>query len=360
VSVTQLPSTMRAWRRFAAGDVRLVEVERPRPGAGEVVIRPLVSGVCGTDLHVLHGEGLGELPVPLTMGHEVCGEVVELGPGADAPGPYPRHGSALRVGERVVVEPVLPCGNCYFCRRGHPNVCPNMSHLGVWRDGNYADFVAVPAWRATRLPDSVDDVSGLLVEVTACGLNCVDQAGVKPGETALVIGGGPMGHMAAQCLVAAGAGLVMLSEPSRERRALAQRAGVNATWSPETDDVVARVRELTSGLGADVVVECVGRPVTVQQALDATRRRGTCVLNGLPSAAVTVDITELVFGEKRVVGSLASAWQFERAIDLIASGRLRPRLMVDTPRPFAELPSALADARDRRDLGKLVVAHADG
>jgi threonine dehydrogenase-like Zn-dependent dehydrogenase len=229
-------------------------MDRPAPGPGEVLLRPIVSGVCGTDLHVLVGEGLGELPVPLTMGHEVCGEVVAIGPGVSTPGPYPRRAEPLRVGERVVVEPVLPCGECYFCRRGHPNTCPRMSHLGIWRDGNYADFVTVPAWRATRLPDAVDDVSGLLVEVTACGLNCVDQAALKPGETALVIGGGPMGHMAAQCLLAAGAGLVMVSEPSAQRRALAAQAGVQVTLSPERQDVVAEVRALTGGLGADVAV----------------------------------------------------------------------------------------------------------
>jgi len=358
VSAAVLPRSMRAWRRFAPGDVRLVELPRPEPGPGEVLLRPLVSGVCGTDLHVLQGEGLGNLPVPLTMGHEVCGTVVEIGPGADAPGPYPRTAAALQVGDRVVVEPVLPCGGCYFCRRGHPNVCPTMSHLGVWRDGNYADYVSVPAWRATRLPASVDDISGLLVEVSACGLNCVDQAEFKPGETALVVGGGPMGHMAAQCLLAAGAGLVMLSEPSPQRRQLAERAGVHVALSPDSEDVVARVRDLTGGLGADVVVECVGVQATVRQALDATRRRGRCVLNGLPSTPVEVDLTEVVFGEKHVVGSLASAWQFERAIDLIAAGRLQPKLMVDTPRAFDALPLALADARDRRDLGKLVVAHS--
>jgi L-iditol 2-dehydrogenase len=349
---------MRAWRRFGPDDVRLVEMPRPEPGAGEILLQPLVSGVCGTDLHVLHGEGLGELPVPLTMGHEVCGEVVRLGQGAEAPGPYPRRAEPLRIGDRVVVEPVLPCGACYFCRRGHPNVCPRMSHLGVWRDGNYADYVVVPAWRATRLPSEVDNVSGLLVEVSACGLNCVDQARLKPGETALVIGGGPMGHMVAQCLLAGGAGLVMLSEPSRERRALAERAEVHVTLNPEAEDVVARVRDLTGGLGADVVVECVGRAETVQHALAATRRRGRCVLNGLPNAPVELDVSDLVFGEKHIVGSLASAWQFERAIDLIAVGRLQPRVMVDEPRSFDDLPAALQDARDRHDVGKIVVAHA--
>jgi threonine dehydrogenase-like Zn-dependent dehydrogenase len=152
----------------------------------------------------------------------------------------------------------------------------------------------------------------------------------------------------------------MLSEPSPERRALAEQAGVQVTLSPERDDVVAHVKALTGGLGADVVVECVGRPETVQQALDATRRLGCCVLNGLPSEPLRLDLTEVVFGEKRVVGSLASAWQFERAIDLIVSGRLQPRLMVGAIRAFEDLRAALADARDRRDLGKIVVAHEPG
>jgi 2-desacetyl-2-hydroxyethyl bacteriochlorophyllide A dehydrogenase len=348
---------MRAWRRFGPDDVQLVTVQRPSPGPGDVLLRPLVSGVCGTDLHVLHGEGLGELPVPLTMGHEVCGEVVALGPSATRDSGYPRLAEPLRVGERVVVEPVLPCGTCYFCVRGQPNVCPRMSHLGVWRDGNYADYVAVPAWRATRLPDGIDDLNGVLVEVTACGLNCLDQSGLRAGETALVVGGGPMGHMAAQCLLAAGAGLVLLSEPSSERRALAARAGVHVTIDPTSEDVVARVRGLTGGLGVDVAVECVGVAQTVQQALDATRRRGRCVLNGLPGAPLELDIVELVFGEKHVVGSLASAWQFERTMELIAAGRVTPSLMVGGTFGFEEVPAALAAAQTRRDLGKIVIDH---
>jgi threonine dehydrogenase-like Zn-dependent dehydrogenase len=193
--------------------------------------------------------------------------------------------------------------------------------------------------------------------VTACGLNCLDQSGLRAGETALVVGGGPMGHMAAQCLLAAGAGLVLLSEPSAERRALAARAGVHVTIDPTSEDVVARVRGLTGGLGVDVAVECVGVAQTVQQALDATRRRGRCVLNGLPSAPLELDIVELVFGEKHVVGSLASAWQFERTMELIASGRVTPSLMVGATFGFEEVPAALAAAQTRRDLGKIVIDH---
>lgn len=349
-------STMRAYRRYGMGDIRLVEVPRPEPGPGEVLIQPLVSGVCGTDLHVLHGEGIAGIPVPVTMGHEVCGVVVELGPGADAPGPYPRQAAPLQPGDRVVVEPVLPCGSCYYCRRAQPNVCPNMSHLGVWRDGNFADYVVVPSWRATRLPETVSDVDGLLVELTACGINCVDRAELHPGEIVLVVGGGPMGQMAAQCALASGAGLVLLSERHEHRRDVARRAGVHHVFAPE-EDVPSRVRELTGGLGADVVIECVGIEATVQQAIAATRRRGRCVLNGIPGGPVTLDLGELVFGEKQVVGSLASAWQFERTIDLIVGGRVRPRLIVDAIRPFSELPAALRDARERPDLCKIVVQH---
>jgi 2-desacetyl-2-hydroxyethyl bacteriochlorophyllide A dehydrogenase len=339
-----------AFRRFGPNEARLVEAPRPEPGPGELLLRPRASGICGTDLHVLHGEGLAGIPVPLTMGHEVCGEVVGLGPGVSAP----------RVGDRVVVEPLLPCGGCYFCRRGHPNVCPAMSHLGVWRDGNFAEYVTVPADRATRLPDTVSDVDGLLVEVTACGLNALDRAGLRAGERVLVVGGGPMGQLTAQCALAAGAGLVMLSEPSPERRALAGAAGVHELLSPNDEDVVARVRSLTDGLGADVVVECVGLEATVQQALDATRRLGRCVISGLPGAALRLELTELVFGEKQLLGSLASAWQFGRTVALVASGRIAPSRVVSAVRPFAELPQALADAQSRRDLCKIVIDHTGG
>ena len=352
--------TMRAYRRFGPGDVRLVEVPRPIPGPGDVLLRPYLSGICGTDLHVLHGEGLKDIPVPITMGHEVCGEVVELGQDASVPGPYPRTGAPLHPGDRVVAEPVLPCGHCYYCRRGQPNVCPNMSHLGIWQDGNFADFVVVPAWRATRVPDAVSDIDGLLVEVAACSVNCVDQAELRAGETVLIVGGGPMGQMTAQCALAAGAGLVILSEPNAHRREVAARAGVHATVSPTEEDVIECVRSLTGELGVDVAVECVGIEATVRQAIDATRRRGRCVLSGLPDRPVSLDLSGIVFGEKRIVGSLASAWQFGRTIDLIASGRIHPSLMVDAVRPFPELVNALEEARSRPDVCKAVIDHQTG
>jgi threonine dehydrogenase-like Zn-dependent dehydrogenase len=143
------------------------------------------------------------------------------------------------------------------------------------------------------------------------------------------------------------------------RRAVASAAGVHAVLSPD-DDVVARVRDLTDGLGADVVVECVGVEATVQQALDCTRRLGRCVIAGLPGAPVRLDVTELVFGEKQVAGSLASAWQFGRTVALVASGRITPSTVVGAVRPFEEVPRALAEAQHRRDLCKIVVDHTGG
>jgi L-iditol 2-dehydrogenase len=348
---------MRAFRRVAKHAVTLVELPRPEPGAGELFVRPLLSGLCGTDLHVLAGEGFDGIPVPLTMGHEVCGEVVAVGPGSEQPTPYPRLGRPPRPGDRVVVEPVLPCGRCPYCRRGHPNLCARMSHLGIWRDGNFADYVVVPAARALVVPDDVSTLDGLLVEITACGLNAVDQAAVRPGETVFVIGGGAMGQVAAQCALAAGAALVILSEPQAHRRALAGRAGVHLTLDPHAENVVDAVRAQTGELGADAAIECVGAGSTIQQALDATRRQGRCVLAGIPSEPVTLDVAPVVFGEKRVRGALASAWQFERALALIAAGRVHPRLMVDAPRPFLDLPSALEDLRTRPDLCKIVLDH---
>lgn len=351
---------MLAYRRFGPGEARLVETTRPVPGTGEVLIRPILSGICGTDLHVLHGEGLAGIPVPVTMGHEVCGEVVEIGPDASIPGPYPRDTSPLHPGDRVAVEPVLPCGRCFFCRQGQVNVCPNMSHLGVWQDGNFADYVVVPAWRAIRIPESVTDVDGLLVEVTACGMNCLDQAELRAGETVLVIGGGPMGQMAAQCALAAGASLVIMSEPNQNRREIAQRAGVHVTLSPVEDELDEQIRARTGGLGVDVALECVGIAETAQQAVKATRRRGRCVLSGLPDRPVALDLSDIVFGQKRIIGALASAWHFGRTIDLIASAQIHPSLIVDAVREFPNLTEALAEAQTRPDLCKIVIDHQIG
>jgi 2-desacetyl-2-hydroxyethyl bacteriochlorophyllide A dehydrogenase len=344
---------MKAWRMHGVGQVRLDDVPEPEAGPGEVLIRPRYTGVCSTDLHVLYA-GAFHPALPLTMGHEFSGVVVALGPEVVFDDRYPQS-RPLQVGDRVCVEPVLPCNRCYYCLRGQTNLCPQMSHLGIWQAGSLAELVRAPAVRCTRLPDTLTDQEGALTEVLACGVNFVEKGGVQAGDCVVVVGGGPMGQMAAMVAGAAGASRIIVSELSPERRAVAERMGAQVTVAAERDDPVAAVRALTGGRGADVALECVGVEKSVQQALDMTRRGGRCVLGGLPVAPLRLEMQEVVFGEKQVVGALASAWQFGKALDLISSRRLNPAGIISREYAFDEAAEALATAHTDRTLCKLMI-----
>lgn len=346
---------MKAFRMHGIGDVRLEDVPEPTAGPGEVLIRPTYTGVCSTDLHILY-TGAFHPALPMVMGHEFSGVVVALGPDQHWDDRYPQS-RPLVLGDRVCVEPVLPCNHCYYCLRGHTNLCPNMSHLGIWQDGSLAELVRAPAARCTRLPDALTSQEGALTEVLACGVNFVEQGAVGAGDCVAVVGGGPMGQMAAMVAGAAGASLVIMSELSPERREVARRMGVHVTVAAESANPVDEVRALTGGRGADVVLECVGVERSVQQALDMTRRGGRCVLGGLPVQPLQLDIQEVVFGEKVVVGALASAWQFGKAMDLITSRRINPAGIISREYAFEEAAEALATAHTHRELCKLMIKH---
>ncbi len=347
---------MKAFRMHGKGDVRLDDVPEPKAGPGEVVLKPLYTGVCSTDLHVLYA-GAFVTQLPITMGHEFSGEVVELGPDIIWDNRYPQS-RPLQIGDRVCVEPVLPCMHCYFCLRGQVNLCTGMSHLGIWQDGSLAEYVRAPAARCTPLPDTLTDQEGALAEVLACGVNFVEKAMVKPGDVVAVVGGGPMGQMAAMVALASGPQMVIMSELSPERRQVARNMGVHVTIEAENTDPVQAVRELTGGRGADVVMECVGVERSVQQAIDMTRRGGRCVLGGLPTQAMRLDLTEAVFGEKQLTGALASVWHFGKTLDLIANHRVNPAGIISREYAFDETPEALRTAHEQRDLCKLMIRHA--
>jgi 2-desacetyl-2-hydroxyethyl bacteriochlorophyllide A dehydrogenase len=337
------------------GDLRLDNVTEPVPGPGQVLLKPLYTGVCSTDLHILYA-GAFVTHLPITMGHEFSGEVVAIGPDIEWQDRYPQS-VQLKLGDRVCVEPVLPCMKCFYCFRGQVDLCTRMSHLGIWQDGSLAEYVLAPASRCLRLPDALTDEEGALTEVLACGVNFVEKAQIKPGDTVAVVGGGPMGQMAAMVALVSGPQMLIMSELSPERREVARRMGVHVTVEADKTDPVAAVRELTGGRGADVVMECVGVEASVQQAIDMTRRGGRCVLGGLPVKPLSLDMKEVVFGEKQLVGAMASVWQFGKALDLIVNKRVNPAGIIAREYPFEQTPDALKQAHERRELCKLMIKH---
>ena len=276
--------------------------EVPPPGQGELKMRVEASGLCGTDLHIASGEYPLANP-GVTLGHEFSGTVVEVGEGVDA----------FTEGDRIVVDPNIPCRVCHYCHDSRPHLCENPQAIGVTRDGGLSELALVPAPQAYRVPDSLPAEAAALTEPLACALHAVDLGGLRPGERALVLGAGPIGVLCSMLLVAAGASEVLVSEPNPDRRERIRRVGAEPL-DPES----------VSENMADKVFECVGRPETMRAAVGAARPGGTVMWVGVapPDAEVAVKPYDIFSRELTIRGSYTNPYVMDRALGLLASGRL--------------------------------------
>ncbi|HXF57315.1 MAG TPA: 2,3-butanediol dehydrogenase [Actinomycetota bacterium] len=326
---------MLAVRWHGPRDVRVEEVEEPGPpGPGMVALAVSLCGICGTDLaEYLHGPVLirdrphplsGQRP-PVVLGHELVGTVEAVGPGVEG----------VRLGQRVVVDACWRCGRCWFCVRGDYHLCPQGGSVGLHSDGGLAPRVQVPAYTLVPLPEGVPDPEAALTEPLAVAVHACDQGGIGLGETAAVVGFGPVGACVALCARAAGARVVVL-EPLAGRREVAARLGFEEVLDPSDADPRREVRRRTGGLGADVAFDCTGNPELLPSSLELTRRGGTLVVAGLGKAPGRLDPNRLVLFERRVVGSLGYRHDLPRALELLAWGRVRARELVTGTVPLEE------------------------
>jgi (R,R)-butanediol dehydrogenase/meso-butanediol dehydrogenase/diacetyl reductase len=305
-----------------AGDIRVEEVTAPvAPRAGEVLVRPLWCGICGTDLHE-YAQGpivIPREPHPLTgvcgsqiLGHEFSAEVVEVGEGV----------TAVRPGERVSVMPLLSCGHCYFCRRGLNHLCRTMAAVGLsYQWGGIADLAIVPAVNVTALPDGVSDLQGAVVEPGAVAAYGVDTARVRPGDNVLITGAGPIGALASLYAASLGAN-VFVSEVNPVRVALVRSFDVGVVLDPTAVDVPGWLRDRTDGIGVDAVIECSGNERALQAAIASVRSAGRISQTGLHTKAAAID--PMVISEHDI--TISGTWCFPvtdwpRIIDLIDRGR---------------------------------------
>ena len=302
---------MRAVRLEAVGSMTMRNVERPSAGPGELVVRVLAAGICGSDRHMFKGEY--PTAIPVTLGHEFCGLVEEVGDGV----------SAFNGGELVTVDPNIACGACAACRRGRPNLCENLNAIGVTRDGGFAEYAAVPSSQAFVLPPDLDPVHGAFCEPLACCIHAIDKARIRPGDAIAILGGGVIGLLMVQLARQAGAGEVILITRQLSRREAALRLGATHAFDPAASDTVASVRERTHG-GADVVIECAGVPETLQTGVRMVRRGGAFVLFGVTPAGLEVPVLpfDLLVNEVEMRPAYLNPFTHSRAAAMVASGVL--------------------------------------
>lgn len=304
----------------AFGQMEVRELPAPRPGPGEVVVQVGACGICGSELGSFAARSPRRIP-PLVMGHEFAGSVAALGEGV----------SGVTIGDRVVVNSVVHCGDCDLCRRGSTHLCRHRQVFGMNRPGAFAQQIAVPARVLFPMPAGMTAVQGALVEPLANGIHVLSLAAGKPLASVVVMGAGPIGLMCLQAAIQAGAARVGVSEPKAVRRDVARELGAAMVWSPEGDGFGAGVAALTEGAGADLVIDAVGSPATKRDSIGATRPGGEIVWIGLHGDEVQLSSFDLILAERRLSGSYgATDADLRTAIQWFSEGRIRTEPWVET------------------------------
>lgn len=303
--------TMKAARLEATATMALRTVEKPVAGPGEILVKVLAAGICGSDRHMFKGEY--PTAIPVTLGHEFSGLVEAVGAGV----------SRFSGGELVTIDPNIACGTCSACRNARPNLCERLTAIGVTRDGGFAEYAAVPEAQAFLLPPGLDPVHGAFSEPLACCLHAIDKAKIRTGDSVAILGGGVIGLLMVQLAKLEGAGRIILITRQASRRETALALGATHALDPSATDTVAEVKALTAG-GVDVAIECAGVPETFQTGLKMTRRGGSFVLFGVAPAGMDVAVTpfDLLISEVDLRPAYLNPFTHERAAALVAGGAL--------------------------------------
>lgn len=325
---------MKASRFLGNKTFAVTDLPTPHAGPGELVLRNQVCGVCGTDVHIYHGEpGSADVNPPVVLGHEYSGEVVEVGEGV----------TGFAVGDHVTVDPNIYCGHCAYCQNGKKQLCPSMEAIGVTRDGGFAQYSLIPASQAFKLEPTVPWEAAAMAEPLACCLHGIDLAGIQVGDKVCVVGGGAIGLLMVQLAKLSGASQIVLSEPNEKRRQVGLQLGANAALDPTRPDSQEAFAQVLGG-GANVVIECVGNVSAVKSAFQFACKGATVLLFSVPKVDATFDLPlfDVYKKELTIKGSFVNPDTHARAVALINSGKVDFDPIITHRFTLDQLPEAIA------------------
>jgi 2-desacetyl-2-hydroxyethyl bacteriochlorophyllide A dehydrogenase len=279
--------------------------------SNEVLVNVKACGVCGTDLHIV--EGTSRSTPPVVLGHEYAGIILDIG----------KDTRGFEVGDSVAVDPNISCGTCFYCRRGEVHLCEQLRALGVDIDGGMAECSIVPAAQLYKVPKGLSFEQAAFIEPLSCAVHGIDRARIHTGDTVVILGGGTVGLLLLQLARISGASRVFVVEPLKWKRDIATQVGADKVIDPGEVNVFEVIKELTD-VGADVVIECVGRPETVAMSFELARRGGTVELFGVCPIGIKVPFepNSVYFKELTIVGSYVNPHTFDRSVALLASNRV--------------------------------------
>lgn len=338
---------MKAIQVVKAYDMRLIEKEMPIIKKNdEVLVKVMATGICGSDVHIYHGTS----PVatyPRVIGHEVVGQVVEIGSAV----------STLKIGDRVIMEPIEYCGKCYACKQGRGNVCQDLKVRGVHLDGGFQEFICLPASLLHIIPDEVSYKQAVMIEPYTIGCQANWRAGVLPGDIVLIYGAGPVGLIVLDTAKSLGATCI-ITDINDQRLAFAKEFGADYTLNPIRDQVEGKVRELTDGMGANVVFDAVGIPVIFANALKIASVAGRVVSMSFTDEPTPISMLEITKKELTVVGTRHQTKKFKEVIKDFPSKIDKINKLITHEFHFTEFEQAFKMSDDKNSgAGKIVLTY---
>ena len=298
---------MKAVRYLGEHKVAVVEIPKPTPGKGEVLLKPLAVGICGTDIHIIEGDYTSRPPV--TLGHEVCAEVVALGEAT----------VSLAIGDLVTVEPHIYCGVCVYCQIGRLNMCPRRLAPGVHLDGGMAEFLVVPETIAYKLPALTPPQLGSMAEPLACAIHGFDRLATTSGRAIAIFGAGPAGAILISLAKKAGLYPIVAVEMRSQRRDLALRMGADFALDPTDADFADRISAFTDGDGFPYLIDAVGSSRVLEQAITLASRGANILVFGVarPDDRLTVSPNEIYAKELTIMVTALNPFTHRRAANLV-------------------------------------------
>jgi len=334
---------------IAPGKIEFRDIDKPVPKGNEVLIKVMSIGICGSDIHVYHGKH-PFTKYPVTQGHEVSGQIVELG----------KNVNNLFVGQKVTVQPQVVCGKCYPCRHGKYNVCEELKVMGFQTKGLASEYFAVDAAKVTPLPDDMDFDEGAMIEPLAVAVHAIRQFGDITGKKVVVLGAGPIGNLVAQTAKGMGASKVMITDLSDIRLSIAKECNIDYCINTRNFDLGDAIAEKFGPDKADVIYDCAGNDISMGQAIKYARKGSVIVLVAVFSKLANVDLAVLNDHELDLKTSMMYRNEdYIKAIRLVSGGKVLLKPLITQRFPFKDYQKAYEyiDANTEKTMKVIIRVH---